>query len=105
MPVNYDCHVFVCANQKAEGKKCCGEESGMDAVKFLREKVRNQSTGRKIRIQRAGCLDLCSKGPALVIYPEGCFYHYQNQEDLSAIAEKHLLAGDLVDNLIIRDES
>ncbi len=101
--MNYDCHVFICANQKAEGKKCCGEDSGMEAVKFLREKIRTSGTDRKIRIQRAGCLDVCSRGPALVVYPEGTFYHYHHQEDLSAIAEKHLLQGRQVEHLIIAE--
>jgi (2Fe-2S) ferredoxin len=101
--VNYDCHVFVCANQKAEGKKCCGEEFGMEAVTFLRDKIRNQQTKRKIRIQRAGCLDLCSKGPALVVYPEGIFYHYQNQDDLAVIAENHLLQNRRVEALLISE--
>ncbi len=103
--MKYDYHVFVCANQKPEGKKCCGEEDGMEAVKFLREKIRGQVTEKKIRIQRAGCLDLCSKGPALVIYPEGTFYRFQNQHDLEAIAEEHLKNGKFVDDLVISDEA
>ena len=102
--MNYDYHIFVCANQKAEGKKCCGEESGMEAVKFLREEVRKMETGKKIRVQRAGCLDLCSKGPALVIYPEGCFYRFQQPGDLSLIADQHLCKGKKVDSLLIIGE-
>lgn len=103
--MKYDYHVFVCCNQKAEGKKCCGEETGLDAVKFLREQVKALQTDKKIRVQRAGCLDVCSKGPALVVYPEGCFYHYHDKEDLRKIAECHLLEGKTAENLIIGDES
>jgi (2Fe-2S) ferredoxin len=103
--MKYDYHVFVCANQKPEGKKCCGEETGMEAVKFLREKFRGQDNEKKIRIQRAGCLDLCSRGPALVIYPEGTFYRFQNQDDLNLISEEHLKKGKLVENLVISDEA
>ena len=103
--MKYDCHVFVCANQKPEGRKCCGEADGLEAVKFLREFLRNQTTtDRKIRVQRAGCLDLCSKGPAMVVYPEGTFYQFRSNEDLSEIAEQHLLQGAPVQNLMIADE-
>ena len=103
--MKYDCHVFVCANQKPEGKKCCGESTGLEAVKFLRELLRNQTTERKIRVQRAGCLDLCSKGPAMVVYPEGIFYQFHSNEDLSEIAEQHLLHGEPVENLMISSET
>ena len=105
MPVKYDCHVFVCANQKAEGKKCCGEEAGMEAVKFLREKVRGKTGQRNIRIQKAGCLDLCSKGPVLVVYPKGEFYQYNSQEDLETIAEEVVLNGKSAQNLLIQDDN
>ncbi len=103
--MKYDCHVFVCANQKTEGKKCCGEERGMDAVKTLRELVRKVNPDLKIRIQRAGCLDVCSRGPAMVVYPEGCFYRYETHDDLIEIAEKQLLQGKQVKNLLITDDN
>lgn len=102
--MKYDCHVFICANQKPEGKKCCGEERGMEAVKFLREVIRGRQPEKKIRIQRAGCLDLCAKGPAMVVYPEGVFYQFQSQDDLETIAEEHLWKGNAVTRLVIQDE-
>lgn len=102
--MKYDYHVFVCSNQKAGGKKCCGEETGMDAVQYLRDQLKLASSEKKIRIQRAGCLDVCSKGPALVIYPEGSFYHYKNQEDLHKIADSHLLEGKKVESLILPED-
>lgn len=77
----------------------------MEAVKFLRETLRNQPTDRKIRIQKAGCLDLCSKGPALVVYPEGSFYHFETDRDLTEIAVEHLLNEMPVQKLLITEES
>ena len=103
--MKYDYHVFVCANQKGEGKKCCGEEAGMEAVKHLRERIRKENSGKKIRIQRAGCLDLCAQGPALVIYPEGCFYQFRDAGDLDKIADRHLLGGKPVQELLIPEEA
>ena len=76
----------------------------MEAVKFLREQTKQPTSEKKIRIQRAGCLDLCSKGPVLVVYPEGCFYHFDNKEDLKKIAQQHLLEGKKVESLLLPDE-
>lgn len=103
--MKYDYHVFICANQKPEGKKCCGEDIGTASVKFLREKLKNRDPEKKIRVQRAGCLDLCQKGPAMVVYPEGIFYQFHNQNDLETIAEEHLLNGNPVTQLMIPDEA
>jgi hypothetical protein len=38
--MKYDKHIFICANQKAEGKKCCGEAFGLEAVQHLRNKIK-----------------------------------------------------------------
>ena len=71
--MKYDKHIFVCANQKAEGKKCCGEAFGLEAVQHLRNKIKEANLPISIRVQKAGCLDVCQQGPALVVYPEGVF--------------------------------
>jgi (2Fe-2S) ferredoxin len=33
----------------------------------------------KVRINAAGCLDRCEKGPVMVIYPEAVWYTYVDQ--------------------------
>ncbi len=35
--MRFDKHIFICANQKAEGKACCGEKNGMALVEKFRE--------------------------------------------------------------------
>lgn len=102
--MKYDYHVFVCANQKAEGKKCCGEKFGLDAVKILRDKIKNHDSASRIRIQRAGCLDVCGNGPAMVVYPDGCFYGNLNEESLEKIAESHLLGNQSLSEFMIPEK-
>jgi len=99
--MKYDKHIFVCANQKAEGKKCCGESFGLEAVQHLRAKIKEANLSVNIRAQKAGCLDYCQQGPALVIYPEGVFYGNLKIEDLDKIVEIHLGQGKIVEELLI----
>jgi hypothetical protein len=33
----------------------------------------------KVRINNAGCLDRCEKGPVMVVYPEAVWYTYVDQ--------------------------
>jgi len=94
--MKYDKHIFVCANQKAEGKKCCSEAFGLEAVQHLRNKIKEANLPISIRAQKAGCLDVCQQGPAMVIYPEGVFYGQLTIEALDQIVEQHLIKGEIV---------
>jgi (2Fe-2S) ferredoxin len=97
----YEKHVFICTNDKDAPKKCCGSGHGMELVNAMKEALASAGTDKKIRIQRAGCLDVCGKGPAMVVYPEGVFYGNVQKEDLSEIVEKHLLNDEIVNRLQI----
>ena len=94
--MKYDTHIFVCSNQKAEGKKCCGEAFGLEMVQRLRERIKEAGLPIQIRVQRAGCLDVCALGPALVVYPEGVFYGGLTLAAIDQIVDRHLKNGEIV---------
>ena len=54
-----------------------------------------------IRINSAGCMNRCDDGPVIVVYPEGTWYTYVDQEDLDEIIEEHLKNGRVVERLKI----
>ncbi len=58
---------------------------------------------RDIRVNNSGCLERCEFGPALVIYPEGIWYHYENKQDVDEILIRHLIQGEKVKRLILKD--
>jgi len=43
-----------------------------------------------IRINKAGCLDACEMGPAVVVYPEGVWYRCETKQDADEILLVHL---------------
>jgi len=102
--MKYDFHIFVCSNQKAEGKKCCTEAFGTEAVLQLRQKVKEANLPLRIRVQKSGCLDVCQQGPALAIYPEGTFYGNLNLEMLDDIVETHIRKGEIISDYLLEDE-
>jgi (2Fe-2S) ferredoxin len=55
----------------------------------------------KIRINKAGCLDRCDAGPCVVVYPEGVWYTYVDEQDIDEIIESHLVKGEIVERLRI----
>ena len=52
----------------------------------------------------AGCLDRCGEGPVAVVYPEGVWYTYVDQEDLEDIVQEHLVNGRVVERLQLPSE-
>ena len=101
--MKYDIHVFVCANQKAEGKKCCTEAFGNEAVLKMRQKVKEENLPLRIRVQKSGCLDVCQQGPALVVYPEGNFYGNLNAGMLDSFVETVLKKGEKLEEFLLED--
>lgn len=99
--MKYDKHIFVCANQKAPGKKCCGEAFGLEMVEKLRAKIKAKGLAINVRAQRAGCLDVCAFGPALVVYPEGVFYGSLTLDSIDAIVDQHLAQNKVVEELML----
>jgi len=54
---------------------------------------------RKVRINKAGCLERCEEGPVIVVYPEGVWYTYLDESDIDEIVESHLKNGKVVERL------
>ena len=99
--MRYEKHIFICANQKPEGKACCGETRGMELVNKFKELLRDKGLQGNVRAQRSGCLDACSNGPALVIYPEGTYYGKVTVDDVERIINEHVINNKVVEDLAL----
>ncbi len=100
---HYRKHVFVCANQKAPGKKCCSAAGGDACFDTLKSQLLEKELfgPGKIRVTKTGCLGRCSSGPCVVIYPEGVWYRYESMDDIDAIVKQHLQDDSVVKSLKI----
>lgn len=99
----YKHHVFFCTNRRDDGRPCC-ENHGAQAMRdYAKAKVKalGLSGKSKVRINNAGCLDRCDEGPVIVVYPEGVWYTYVDEDDIDEIIEKHLVQGEPVERLKI----
>ena len=96
-------HIFVCTNQKPEGKKCCANSNSEEIAHYMKEKMQEmQSFGPgKWRISRAACLGRCEKGPCTVVYPDNIWYRIANFADVDKILHQHLQMGQPVEKLQI----
>ncbi len=96
----YQRHIFFCTNYR-DNDTCCENHGAAQMHKYAKQRTKELrlAGAGKVRVNSAGCLGRCQEGPVLVIYPEGIWYTYQNQEDVDEIIEEHLLQGRIVQRL------
>lgn len=98
-------HVFICTNLREDGKPCCGQASAEKVRVYAKSRIKQLGLSGKggVRINNAGCLDRCAEGPVLVIYPQETWYTYVDEQDIDEIIEQHLVKGELVERLLLRN--
>jgi (2Fe-2S) ferredoxin len=94
----YDYHLFFCTNSRDDGRASCGDHDAQSLRDYAKQRVKELKL-KKVRVNSAGCLNRCTIGPALVIYPEGIWYQYETQQDIDEILEKHVQGGEIVERL------
>jgi (2Fe-2S) ferredoxin len=101
----YAKHVFMCTNQKAPGKKCCATSGGSEFFDYMKSQLLELGMHghEKVRMTKSGCLGRCGLGPCIVIYPEGLWYTYASFADIDEIINSYLLAGKVVERLLITE--
>lgn len=97
----YQHHVFFCTNLREDGSQCCAQCDAQTMRDYLKRRTKDLGiTGPGgVRINTAGCLDRCSEGPVIVIYPGDTWYTYVDKDDVEEILTEHLLGGRIVDRL------
>lgn len=101
----YPHHVFFCCNQRPadDPRGCCNDKGATRVRDYAKKKVKALGLAGegRVRINQAGCLDRCAQGPVIVVYPEGVWYTYVDEEDVDEIIREHLQGGRIVERLRI----
>ena len=82
-------HIFICADQTKP--KCCDKDFSNEIWEYLKEKVSSLPTNVVVQRTKANCLRICKKGPIVVIYPQGIWYHSVTKEVIDRIIQEHIL--------------
>lgn len=88
----YEKHIFVCENQRPEGdpRGCCHSKGAPELTASLKKLAADAGLGKKVRINKAGCLGQCAFGTAVVVYPEGVWHKNVKPEAAQEIFDQHL---------------
>ena len=98
-------HIFICTNDRGEEskRKSCGSCGGMDLRKELVKMINDNGLKGKVRANKSGCLNVCERGPAVVIYPKGHWYLGVEKKDLKRIFDTSILSNEPALELIADD--
>jgi len=99
-------HVFVCTNERGpdDPRGSCTARGSAEVLEALRAQAHAAGLKRVVRVNKAGCLDQCAHGAALVVYPEAVWYGGVTPEDVGELVQAHLVGGRPVARLVIPDE-
>ena len=94
---NMGVHILVC------GGTGCTSNKSMDIIKALKEEIAAKGLEKEVSVVMTGCFGLCAKGPIMVIYPEGTFYHSVTVADVKEIVESHIINKIPVERLLHKE--
>ena len=99
-------HVFICINERpaTDPRGCCASKDGAAVAAAFKRKLYERGLKRIVRPNKAGCLDQCHLGAAIVVYPEGVWYGGVTVDDVDEIVERHLLRGEVVERLRVDED-
>ena len=102
---HYRYHIFSCVNERSpdDPRGSCAARGAVELQELFKKEVFERGLKKVARANKSGCLDLCAKGPVVVIYPEGVWYAIRTREDVLEIIEKHLERGERVQRLIVKE--
>jgi len=100
-------HVFICINERAgaDPRGCCSARGGVEVAAAFKRALHERGLKRIVRDNKAGCLDQCSAGATLVVYPEGVWYGRVSVDDVDEIIDQHLIGGRPVERLVLPAEA
>ena len=99
----YQYHMFFCTNQRDPGESCCADFNARAMRDYAKKRSKELGLAGPdgVRVNLAGCMGRCEQGPVIVVYPEGTWYTYVDEEDIEEILTSHLQNGQPVDRLKI----
>lgn len=82
-----DYHIFVCNSFRMSGEPqgICNKKGGPALLQYIEEEILDR--GLDAMVSATGCLKVCDRGPAMVIYPQNYWYGNVDEEAVDEILD------------------
>jgi (2Fe-2S) ferredoxin/predicted O-methyltransferase YrrM len=106
----YRLHLYACDQKKAEGAPSCSANGSLEVIDAFRREIARQGLAAEVQVTTCGSLGLCTRGPNMVVYPEGVWYSGVRPSDVEEIVREHFREGRVVERLrsgeraVVREE-
>jgi len=93
-------HFFLCNSFRVNGdpQGACNRKGAADLLQYLQAEIADR--GIDAIVSTTSCLNVCEKGPILVIYPQEWWYFGVTEEKVDQILDA-LAAGEPVPELLM----
>lgn len=98
-------HVLACDQQKPEGVPSCRVNGAPRVIDALRAAIGRAGLADEVLLTVTGSMGVCTRGPNVVVYPDGVWYSGVQPSDADEIVESHFRSGKPVERLMNRDEA
>jgi (2Fe-2S) ferredoxin len=80
-------HIFVCNSFRLQGEPqgVCHKKDSVNLLRILEEEIIDR--GLDAQVSSTGCLKVCDRGPAMVIYPQAWWYEDVDEDKLREILD------------------
>jgi len=86
-------HVIACDGTS------CRDRGSREVLRSLRARLAEKGLVGQIRLTVCNCLGLCTRGPNLVVYPDGVWYSGLSPRRVERIVDEHLEGESPVESL------
>lgn len=101
-----DSYLSVCVNRREDGapRGSCAARGSLEIHSALKEQLKEAGLAQlRARACSCSCLDVCGRGPVILVSPQNFFYGKVRLEDVPAIVEA-VRTGSRVERLVLRDD-
>ena len=94
-------HILVCCSFRTSGapQGICHKKGSGDLVGYLESQLSDRGLD-EVQVSSTGCLKVCDRGPAMIVYPEGHWYGKLNEDAIDKILDA-LAEGKTADEFIL----
>ncbi len=80
-------HILVCNSFRLSGEPqgVCNKKGAVSLLQYLEEEIVDR--GLDAQVSSTGCLKVCDRGPAMVVYPAGWWFGEMTEEKIDEVLD------------------